>query len=440
MAVSKGFSSLLQATGLGLTLLGTSQAAMAYALYASDQASLNADFLAVYGLFNSDKNYDGTTGGSTWQEALVQYGLSGDYRLAGKGQVYGRFNWVSAGTWGDGDASGATDGSERKTAIEEAHLGWRSGGLLPWLGEDGLDVSLGRQIVTLGDGFLLNDDGLNLGKGFDAALNRGGAYWLAARRAFDETLVVRFGGEEGVHGTLAWLKSDNRAQAKTELAALALEYTTATGTLGFTGLQGLGVDEQWADAFQQERDGMKVYSLRGAGDAGVDNARFAFEYARQDKDSGKETAWYLEAGYAFPDLPWAPSLTYRYSRYSEAWDSLFNGFSRGYGTWFQGEVAANYAGPFNSNNSVQHLGLQLTPSETLTLGVLYFDFSSLDKGAENLAARELNVYADWVVKDYLIVSPLLGWYKPEQDDTSGGSQAGGKGANLYSQLVVAVPF
>lgn len=427
---------------LSLAALLAQPSAQAIELYADDESHLNADILAVYGLFNSRKNYDATPGGSTWREGFIKYGISGDQRLAGNGSAYGALSWVSSATWGDGDAAGNTDGTERTTKLEDAYLGWRSGELFPLLGKDGVDASFGRQVVKLGRGFLINDDGPNLGKGpADGALDRGGAYYLAARHAFDRTAVLRLGGERGVHASVLWLKSDNRAQAETELAAGTLDYTTAAGTLGLTWVHGLGVTEQWASEFQRQRDGMDTYSLRGEGNAGIDNTSFAFEYAWQDKQAGPEKAWYAEAGYTFAELPWAPSLTYRYTRYSEGWDALFTGLSTGYGTWFQGEVAANYAGPFNSNTGVHHLGLVAKPLENLTLGALYFDFDTLHtRNALNLGARELDLYVEWAVSPHLIVSPLVGLYQPKKDENTGGNQVGGNGTNLYSQVTLAMPF
>ncbi|KIQ57134.1 hypothetical protein [Pseudomonas fluorescens] len=424
-----------------LTLSVISQA-QAYELYADENSHLNADAVAVFGMFNSRKNYDGTPGGSTWREGFIKYGLSGDQGLAGHGTAYGAFNLVSSVTWGDGDPAGNSVGSERTTKIEEAYLGWRSGDLFPALGQDGVDVSGGRQVVKLGRGFLINDDGPNLGKGpADGRLNRGGAYYMAARHAFDQTAVVRLGGQDGVHGSVVWLKSDNRAQAETELAAGTLDYTAKAGTLGLTWVHGIDVDDRWASDFQRQRKGLDVYSLRGEGDAGIENASFAFEYAWQDKDAGTENAWYAEAGYTFADVAWAPKLTYRYTRYSSRWDSLFTGQSTGYGTWFQGEVAGNYAGPFNTNTGIHHVGLKATPLENLTLGALFFDYNTVRKeNAVNLDARELDFYAEWAVSEHLIVTPLIGLYKPDRDAATGGNQVGGNGTNLYSQVTVAVPF
>jgi len=433
-------SKIALALAVTAALSGQTQA---YELYADEDTQLNADMLAVFGWMNSRKNYDGTPGGSSWREGFIKYGLSGQQGLGEAGSLYGAFNLVSSGTWGDGDAGGNSVGSERTTKIEDAYLGWRSADLFPVLGKDGLDVSFGRQVVQLGKGFLINDDGPNLGKGpADGALNRGGAYYLAARHAFDRTAVVRIGGQDGLHSTLAWLKSDNRAQAETELTAATLDYRGEAGLLGLTWIHGLDVSDEWADDFLQQRDGMDIYSLRGESTAGIENASFAFEYAWQNKDAGDEKAWYAEAGYTFADAPWSPSLTYRYTRYSESWDALFTGLnSPELGTWFQGEVAANYAGLFARNNDVHHLAFKVRPLENLTLGALFFDFRTLhERDTVNRDARELDLYAEWVVNDHLIITPLVGLFKPDRSDSNGGTQFGGNGTNVYSQLVVAVPF
>ncbi|CEP33812.1 MULTISPECIES: hypothetical protein [unclassified Halomonas] len=417
--------------------------AQAYELFTSTDGEVNADLLAVHGWMNSRKNYDGREDGSNWREGFIKYGFSGYQGLAGSGTLYGGLNWVSSATWGDGDAGGNSDGTERRTSLEDAYLGWRSADIFPALGQDGLDFSFGRQVVQLGKGFIINDDGLNLGRGpADGALNRGGAYYLAARHAFDRTAVVRIGGEQGLHGTAAWLKSDNLAQAETELAATTIDYASDAGNVGLTWVHGLDVNREWASDFLQQRDGMDVYSVRGGSDAGIENANVEFEYAWQDKDSGTENAWYIEAGYTFMEAPWTPSLTYRYTRYSRDWDSLFTGLnSPALGTWFQGEVAANYAGPYARNNDVHHLALRASPMENLTLGALFFDFSTLGgRNTLNLDGRELDLYAEWAVNDNIVITPLLGFYKPERSENDGGTQVDGNGTNVYAQLVLAAFF
>ncbi len=88
---------LRQAVGLGIALLvGQAQA---IELYADADTQVTGNFLAVYGMFNSPKNYDGRSGGSTWREAFIKYGLSVDQSLGAFGGVYGTVNLVSSGTW-----------------------------------------------------------------------------------------------------------------------------------------------------------------------------------------------------------------------------------------------------------------------------------------------------------------------------------------------------
>ncbi|MDH4553764.1 hypothetical protein E8F11_01010 [Pseudomonas sp. BN417] len=438
-------SPLFRLSTLALLIGATAQVG-AYELYADDDTHLNADLEAVFGLFHSQENYaiTGTKseGSSSWREGYAKYGISFDQGLAGAGTGYGKFNLLSSGTWGDGDAAGFTDGSERTTKIEDAYLGWRSGQLFEALGEDGVDVSFGRQNLMIGDGFLINGDALNFGKGLaDGEFNRGGAYWLAARKAFDQTAVLRLGGKDGLRGDLMWLKSDNRAQAKTEMLVGNLEHVSEAGTLGLTAIDISDVDEEFASPFQAERDGMKTYSVRGQGNAGVENLFLSGEYAWQNKkDVDDENAWYLEAGWTFADVAWSPYVSYRYSRYSEGFDPLFTGFSRGYGTWFQGEVASNYAGPFNTNTQIHHVAFKVSPLENLSLGALWFDFNTLDRDLGNFDGRELDLYAEWAVSDNLIVMPLVGLYQPDRSADEGGTQIGGDDRNLYSQLVFVSMF
>jgi hypothetical protein len=427
-------------------LLGATLPAGAVEIYADADTRLQGNLEAAFGIFNSRENYAPSgrleEGRSSWREGYVKYGLSFEQGLAGMGNSYGAFSMLSSATWGDGDAAGFSDGSERTTKVEDAYLGWRSGSLFEALGEDGMDFSFGRQNVMVGDGFLINGDALNIGKGLaDGEFNRGGAYYLAARKAFDQTAVLRLGGQQGWRGDLMWLKSDNRAQAKTELYVGTLEHVADAGTVGLTFIRTRDVDERYASPAQLEREGMKTYSLRGAGSAGVENLSLSGEYAFQDRDQGNdEKAWYLEAGWTFADVAWSPSVTYRYSRFSEGYDPLFYGFSRGFGTWFQGEVAGNYAGPFNSNSGVHHVGLRANPLENLSVGVLWFDFDTLDRDRGDFSGRELNLYAEWGLTENLVVMPVVGLYQPKKSAEEGGTQLGNNDRNLYSQLVFAFQF
>ena len=426
-------------------LIGAGQA-NAYELYGNDDGHLNATLEAAFGIFHSQENYAPSgrlsEGSSSWREGYIKYGLSFDKGLAGVGTGYGAANLLSSGTWGDGDAAGFSDGSERTTKFEDAYLGWRSDELFAPLGKDGVDLSFGRQNIAIGDGFLINGDALNMGKGLaDGEFNRGGSYYLAARKAFDETAVLRLGGKEGWRSDLMWLKSNNRAQAMTEMYAGTLEHVAEAGTVGLTYIKTTDIDEQYASPLQLERDGMQTYSLRATGNAGIKDLFLSGEYAEQDKPhASNEDAWYLEAGWTFSAAPWTPYVSYRYSRFSENYDTLFYGMSRGYGTWFQGEVAGNYAGPFNNNSRIQNVGLKVSPLENLNLGALYFNYDTIDRNLGNTDGHEVDLYAEWHVNDHLTVMPLVGFYQPDKSFDNGGTQLGNNNQNVYGQLLFVTGF
>lgn len=416
--------------------------AAAYELYNNNGNELSVDGQVILGIFHSEHNYNmgskTSDGGSDWQEGAVQLGLNASSSLSSGASLFGRLSVVASGTWGDGDAAGFTDGSERRVAVEDAFVGWRSGNLFPSLGEDGLEVSFGRQNFIIGDGFLINGDALNMGDAIDPGLDRGGAYWLAPRLAFDKTAIVRIGGAEGLRSDLFWIESDNTAQAEVELGGINLEYVGANGTVGATYMEGLGVNEAWG---YTHRDGQKTLSLRAQGNAGVENLFLSGEYVRQrqgDATMNDANAWYVEAGWTFADVAWSPSINVRHSRFDEGYDPLFYGFNRGYGTWFQGEVAANYAGPFSTDSRIDYVGLKATPSETLSLGLNIFNFRDASGGA--LDAKEYNLYAEWVVSDNLIISPLVGIFDPDKGEAQGGSQIGGPEKSTYAQIMFIVPF
>ncbi|MCR8916342.1 hypothetical protein FDP08_08890 [Marinobacter panjinensis] len=437
---------------LYLALVGLSAPASAYNFYNQDGTELNLDIEAMLGVFSSQETYNlgakSEAGETTWQEGFIKYGLSGSHIIGANSSVYGALNLVSSGTWGDGDAGGFSSGNERRTALEDAYVGWRSGDLIQALGQDGLDISVGRQAFTIGDGFLVNGDSLNFGDALNPLLgvdlDRGGAYWLAARKAFDQTAIARIGGSDGLRADLFWLDSDNKAQAQMELAGANAEYVTPRGTFGLTYIEGLDVDDDIAPLLgYNSRDGQQTVSLRYQGNAGIENLFLSGEFVTQepgDSSFDDAKAWYAEAGWTFSDVIWSPSVNYRYSSFEENFDPLFFGFNRGYGTWFQGEVAANYAGPFNSDADVHHVGLKATPSETLSVGALFFNFRDTAGGSGNLNAQEIDLYAEWVAAPHLIISPLVGVYTPDNSAAEGGSQIGSDDTNVYGQIIAIVPF
>jgi len=419
---------------LGAAIAAASGTASAYNLVNENGTELNFDLEIIAGYFSSQETYGNPDSKPSWTEIYAKYGFSGSKALGGDAAVYGAINALSAGAWGDGEASGVTTGNERGTELEDVYAGFRN---------SMFDFSVGRQNITLGDGFLMNGDSLNFGEAIDPALSRDGAYWLAARKAFDKTAWLKIGGEQGLRSDLFWFESDNKAQGQAEMAGINVEHNSDIGTFGLMYLKGLDVTPTGiaGGAFDNpQRDGQKNISLRYQGNAGVENLFLSAEYVDQTQGNNAPDAqaWYVEGGWTFANTPWSPSVNYRYSTFDVGYDQLFTGFNRGYGTWFQGEVWANYAaaGPGNTGVDVHHIGVKANPSELLTVGALYFDFEDKTGAPGRSDAQELNLYAEWVVNDHLIVSPLLGFFKPD----SANSTQGNDDTNTYFQVLAIVPF
>lgn len=426
--------------------VSASSGAYATELIDDDTTRVNINVEGVLGAFHSQEGYaqseTAEPGGRDWQEGFVKYGLEATHVLSKDGSsLYANVAWVSSATFGQGDAAGFTTGDERHTHVENLYAGWKSGSLIPALGHDGIDFSVGRQRVQVGDGFLISGDSLNFGKGvLSGDLDRGGAYYLAARQSFENTAVLRLGGDQGWRGDLMWLQSDNPAQSKAELAVATLENVSDKGTLGMTYIDVLDVDDDYAFLYPN-RENSKSYSLRAQGDAGVDNLFLSGQYVWQESNGNHENAWYMEAGWTFADLPWSPSISYRFSRFSENYDPLFYGNGRELGTWFQGEVAANYAGPFNSNTRAQQINMKVAPTQSLSLGAMLYDFHTLStKAGPNTSGNEVDLYALWAPSERWWVMPLVGRYDPDASADNGGLQLGDSSSNYYSQLLVGFNF
>jgi hypothetical protein len=422
----------------GLVTLGTANAGN---LYDHEGTTLGLNVDAMAGIFSTTEDYL-AEGGKTWSEAYLHGVLVGTTR-AGKGEFYGGLGAIAQGTWGDGDAGGYTTGRERDADLEDAYVGWRS--------SDGLvDFSIGRQQFQLGDGFLISNDPVSLGKGLDAPgvdVDRGGAYYLAGKKSFHNTAVLRLDPEGPLRGDVFWLKSDNPYQQDTELGGLNVEYVSEThGTLGLSWMKVLDVDRGGGLGIFDQREGMRVTSVRGQGSMGVENLFLSFEYVDQRGGDtavkNEANAWTVEGGWTFADSPWTPTLNYRHARFSadkvsttrnEAFDPLFFGLSRGLGTWFQGEVASNYAGPANSGNKVDRLELTLLPREDLSVSLQYWDIKSIGN-APDLDGREIDLFAVWEINKNFTLLPLLGIYEPRGADVK--ALQGNNRRNVYMQAVL----
>ena len=351
--------------------------------------------------------------GDNWVESFAKAGITGNYNLS-KSQLYGGLSAVGERTFA---APPPLVGEEASSfQVEDLYIGWRSGTALG-IGENALDLSVGRNRYRIGQGFILWDGG---GEGG----SRGG-FWSNARKAWGFAGVGRF---KAKRNTLEgfYLDRDEVPENESGTRLWGANYEFAfndANTLGATYLN-----------FQADslpgRDGLSVYNLRAyiAPFKQIPNLSFGAEYAQEENgDLLSSTAWMAQAAYELSGVTWKPKLSYRYALFEgddpstgtdEGFDSLLPGFYD-WGTWWQGEIAGEYF--LSNSNLISHqVRVHLTPSESLTGGLMGFVFRA-DQPAtfaagvtsENIAT-ELDAYADWKVNSNFIVSFVAAFAHPQE--------------------------
>lgn len=417
------------------------------------------------GSYNLDKNAppglnNRISGRPSWSELFLHPELKASYDTGHFGSVYGDVSAQLTATGGDGDASlySTTYGHPVLLDVENLYGGWRSGNLFGnFLDEDGLDLSGGRQGFRVADGFLISSGVSNGGQ-------RGG-WWNQSRSAFAQTGLAKV-SKGPVRADLFYLQNDtsqdkmyNLDQAKTQVVGGNIEYfanadqaeggparngaTTYADRKWYVGLTYFNVinakeDGQFGfgsnygrsnpyvvtNTLTSNRDGMNVVSAHFGGNflSAVPDLSVYGNYVYEHNDNGANkvnaSAWYLEPGYQLSQVAWTPKLSYRYAHFSgdsdpnnttkTAYDPFFyNAVTRGYGTWFMGEIVGNYI-IANSNVNVHMLNFSVNPRDDLKVSVLgylynYDKKSQYDIGATQVTsdslARELDLVAEWAITD-----------------------------------------
>jgi hypothetical protein len=341
--------------------------------------------------------------GANWVEGTVKPALSAEYGLGdGSSQLFGAISAVGEGTY---RASPTLVGGDADSFdLEDAYIGWRSG--------DDIEVTLGRTRYRLGTGMLLWDGSAEGG-------SRGG-YWTNARQAFEMAAIGRFTpGKHTFEGF--YLDKDELPESDSDTNLWGVNYEYAFGedtTLGATYM------EFSADPAQRpERHGLEVYNLR-AYSAPFPNKALSFEAEYALEDNGvllDSAAWSALAAYQF-EGGWMPKISYRYALFegddpttaaNEGFDSLLTGFSD-WGAWWQGEIAGEYF-LSNSNLLSHQVRIHVTPQESVSTGLILWDFKLDQPGSPALSsdvATELDWYMDWSVNDNFVVSFVAAYADP----------------------------
>jgi hypothetical protein len=387
-------------------------------------------------LYNKNQAFGGRTSSiglpvdrtSSRFEGFVLPGLKITGPQTAYGTFFGGISAIGAMTRGDSDGGGFTRDDPESVGLETAFVGWKSADLFPALGKDALTVSAGRQTFMIDNGFLVGDGHADQGK--DAAA------WIGPRTAFTDTVIAQLNTGK-IHADLFDLtaKADldyADYHERLRLRGGNLEWRDTLGTLGATYLHTM-------DADNPSRDGLDVYDLRAKGTpfTALPQVSLAGEYVwEKGGDTHKSGhGWYAQANYAFTELPWTPTLSYRRTQYSNDYDPLNYGYGGEYGTWYQGEIVGEYM-LFNSNVNIDMLKLAVQPRQDLSVGLLGYRFQ-FDKKPDGVTSRdfakEIDLYANWTITPAVTLSAVYGLAIPGD----GGKQVYGDNnrSHLFETII-----
>lgn len=443
----RNFKSVAVTTAMGASLatgilIGGSISASAVELYNKDGTKIEFTAEIGLGLFRSTEDFTAQARSKVdWAEGYAIMGFKVEQTLDANWTAFGALTGVVNGNRGQGDAIGSQVGNEDGGQVQDAYAGlsWTSG----VEGGASAKISGGRQKWVLGDGFLIAGDQPTGGTGFGQQYDEGGSYYMNPRRVFGQTAILNVETGTPFRFDAFYIESEKGYNGQRSIAGGNVDYVDKTyGTLGFTYIKGLDMEKPGivlAPATASAED-VNIYSVHGNTSFGIKDFTLAFTYANEQGDSPRvgvadldAWAWYISPSYTFSSATWTPTVYYRFASFSgddvntatqEGYDPLFYG-ATGYNTWFIGEIAANYSGPFSQNADVHSIGLKTVPNIDLGIGKLtglsgYVNVYSLREpsafvgftanagpsATSKYFGTELAVYAEMQLFENLYVSPL----------------------------------
>jgi hypothetical protein len=352
-----------------------------------------------------------------WGEFGVMPGLEGVLSLGQNGKLRGRVSGVWTTTQFGLDAAGSNfdDRHPSKVTLEDAYVGWSSGGLFPSLGEDAIDLSFGAQRYQVGTGFLFWDGGT------DGGSERGG-YWIGMRKAFQLTGIARLTTGPFM-GELVYLQPNDVPDSSTDVVGANLEWKfSERASIG-------GGYWYFADSDSVRRDGLDVFDARGSVKpfTGLPGLSLSAELVYQENGSLNQS-WggYAEIAHAF-EAPCKPMLSFRYASFTadrededqiETFDPIFYGFSD-WNTWYLGEIFGEYIAA-NAGFDAYVLRLRTEPAERWAVNLFGLAFVVDEFSNELTTPRffdprialiedkdlgyEVDLTVDWAMNDHVLWS------------------------------------
>ncbi|MFP1632878.1 alginate export family protein [Zhengella sp. ZM62] len=313
---------------------------------------------------------------ANWLESFVKAGLSFERSLDGGPVLYGKASAIASYTLGTDAYDFRNTG---RVTLEEAYLGLRMQGD----GRTGFDISAGPRELKLGTGMLIANGGSS---GFER-----GALKTGPRKAWEMAAIGRI-FSDGLTGTAFYIDPNERPanDGRNALAGLDLRFDAEEG--GFLGITYLNVLKSLSPYIQAAPGGtgapavlpgaregtqaLNFYARTSPFSGALENWTFATDFAYQWNDRIDLNAWAgrVQVGYAFPGLPWSPSLTYSYQAFSgdnpntpalERFDPLY--YEGSPSAWATGSKSSMVF--INSNVQAHGLALRMQPTarDTITL-------------------------------------------------------------------------
>ena len=443
-AVTVSAVSLSLAAGLGF--IGV-QNASAVELYNKDGTKFEFTAEIGVGLFHVTRDFGLSAlrkplSEVSWSEGYAIMGFKLEQKLDANWKAFGVLTGVVNGIRGQGDAIASAIGDEDGGQVQDAYGGleWTSG----VEGGASMKISGGRQKWVQGDGFVIAGDQPTSGRGYGEQYDEGGSYYTNPRRVFSQTAILNVETGTPFRFDAYYIESEKGQNGQRAIAGGNIEYVDKTdGTIGGQFIRGLDVEDPFNVVlpFTPATDGMNLFSIYGNTSFGIKDFTLSGRYVDETSDSVAECtvavqcaaldayAWYISPSYTFSAAAWTPTLYYRFASFSgddpntadnEGYDPLFYG-ATGYNTWFIGEIAANYSGPFSSNADVHSIGLKTAPNIDIGIGKWtgmsgYVNHYSLRESGANddNIGTELAVYAEFQLFENLYLSPLYSVLFPGQ--------------------------
>lgn len=310
---------------------------------------------------------------ATWGESWIEFGLGGVTQIGDSNlALYGAVTGIGVAARGQDIFR---DDPRQTLDVEKAYLG------LLWASDDrsrSANISVGRLNFSLNDGFLISQFGSQWNAG-----PRPGVY-LAPRTTHDLAAVGTFKIADWT-ATAFYLDPNEYEplESNTRLAGFNLRYNFnerfyADGTV----IKAVGSKSRYAAPSGPvgTRNGLVTYAghVRWADPAIAPGLWMEGELAHQRHSEFDMRAWagYATVGYLARDLPWTPSLSYRFSAFSgddpgtaryERFDALYSG---GLSEWLQGISLGKVLRP--ENRLSHRVRLNVAPTKRLNLTFDWF--------------------------------------------------------------------